>query len=69
MANAAVRTEWFADIDREATHFKWQAVLCESDSGTVLTSASTWFEAEAECIDFIRTYLVGAVLDPEVKDD
>ena len=60
------RAEWFADIDRDATHYPWQPVLMEAESASVLTSCQTWFETEVQCLTFIRTYLVGAGLDRDL---
>lgn len=60
------RAEWYADRDPDAGHFEWQPVLIESATNVVVTSARTWFETEADCVGFIRDYLVGAGLDRDL---
>lgn len=62
-------TEWYADRDPDAEHFQWQPVLTESETNVVVTSARTWFETEADCVGFIRDYLVGAGLDRDLPQE
>lgn len=61
-------TAWYADRDRDATHFEWQPVLIDLSDNHVITSCQTWLQTEAECVAFIRESLVGAVLDPEHEE-
>ena len=61
MSDGAARGIWFADVDTEITDsFRWQPVLMDVDA-VVLASLSIWFPSEAECVEWIDAYLVGAV--------
>lgn len=48
---------WFADVDKDAgTRFIWQPCL-QLEGG--VSELPIWFESEADCLEFIKTDVIG----------
>lgn len=59
------RSYWFADINPEQTgsEYRWQP--CLQLPVSICHSFDVWFRSEAECLDYIREYIIGADIEEQ----
>ena len=61
---------WWAEHDPEGAlspHHPWRPTLQTNDS-MCHSLEGVSFSSEQDCLDFIKTHIIGAVLDPTVVD-
>lgn len=57
------RQGWFADVDpEEAPRRGYEYQPCLQLEGGICLSFDVWFKTEDECVDYIRTNIIGKQL-------